>query len=133
MSEINGIAQADPWRAIETVPMDGREVILRKGERVGAACWCKWPSTHDMDGCIEVEGGEGWSVGFDGDEWTDPTHWQPLPLPGVLGTEGRIANLESVLRRMVDLCAFGDVDETTDALGWGDLIKEAKATLASFS
>ena len=37
--------------------------------------------------------------------------------------------LAELLREMIDLCAVGDVDETTQALGWGELIGEAKAAL----
>jgi hypothetical protein len=35
----------------------------------------------------------------------------------------------ALLREFIDLCAVGDCDENTDALGWGDLIKRAKAEL----
>ncbi|HJR83476.1 MAG TPA: DUF551 domain-containing protein, partial [Sphingomicrobium sp.] len=69
------------WRRIEALPdemRDGREVILRRGDRVGGACWCTWPDTEI------AEGGEGWSVGCDGSSWDDeksPTHWMPLPDP----------------------------------------------------
>lgn len=62
------------WQPIETAPRDGREVILRRGSRVGAAQWVRW---SDEDGKYE-----GWTVGLDGDLWGDdkaPTHWMPLP------------------------------------------------------
>lgn len=36
-----------------------------------------------------------------------------------------------MLREFVNLCAVGDVNEDTDALGWGDLIGRAKAYLAT--
>ena len=35
-----------------------------------------------------------------------------------------------LLQEGVDLCALGDVDEDTEALGWGDWIRECKALLA---
>jgi hypothetical protein len=40
----------------------------------------------------------------------------------------RIANntLRVLLRRHIELCEFGDVNETTEALGWGELIRESK-------
>lgn len=38
--------------------------------------------------------------------------------------------LEAKLEEFVNLCALGDTDETTEALGWGVLIKETKALLA---
>lgn len=69
------------WQPIETAPKDGREVILRDRDRVGCACWTRWPDVHDTDGALEIEGGEGWTVGADGDEWRNPTHWMPLPAP----------------------------------------------------
>jgi len=75
------------WQPIETVPKDGREVILREGSRVGAACWVKWPDTYDYDGAPNADGGEGWTVGYDGDEWNAPDAWQPLP--AAAGVEGR--------------------------------------------
>lgn len=37
--------------------------------------------------------------------------------------------LENKLREFVNLCALGDTDETTEANGWGTLIKETKALL----
>ncbi|GAB3763660.1 hypothetical protein GCM10028796_17560 [Ramlibacter monticola] len=77
------VRQADAWRPINSAPKDGREVILREGNRVGAACWVKWPDTYDSDGAPAREGGEGWTVGYDGNEWRAPTHWQPLPAAGV--------------------------------------------------
>lgn len=70
-------SESGEWQPIKTAPKDGTEIILRNGNRVGAACWCTWPSTPEMD-----DGGEGWSVCFDGDTWEDdkaPTHWMPLP------------------------------------------------------
>ena len=35
-------------------------------------------------------------------------------------------DLAKVTREMVDLCALGDTDETTEAYGWGAVIKRAK-------
>lgn len=69
---------APAWRPIETAPKDGTEIILRKGDRVGAAAWIKWPSTE------YEEAGEGWTIGHDSDSWDGdqaPTHWMPLPPP----------------------------------------------------
>lgn len=66
------------WLDIAGVPKDGTEVILRRGSRVGAAIWLKWPGSES-----ECEG-EGWSIGFDGNSWDDdqaPTHYMPLPPP----------------------------------------------------
>lgn len=64
------------WLPIETAPMDGTEIILRLGNRVGAAIWCHWPASE------AEEAGEGWSIGFDGDAWDgdkEPAHWRRLP------------------------------------------------------
>lgn len=36
-----------------------------------------------------------------------------------------------VMQEMIDLCALGDVNETTEAYGWGAVIAEAKALLAA--
>jgi hypothetical protein len=38
---------------------------------------------------------------------------------------------DAALRELIDLCAIGDVDETTEALGWGEAIRRAKAALAT--
>ena len=40
--------------------------------------------------------------------------------------EARVAALIALLHEFVDLCAIGDIDETTEAHGWGDLINRAK-------
>ena len=37
-----------------------------------------------------------------------------------------IESLRALLQEFVALCALGDVDDTTEALGWGDLIQRAK-------
>lgn len=37
--------------------------------------------------------------------------------------------LRESLQTLLDLCAIGDVDENTEAHGWGDAIKRAKALL----
>ena len=39
--------------------------------------------------------------------------------------------LRALVVRFIELCALGDVDETTEALGWGELIAEAKAAVSS--
>lgn len=70
------VPELEQWRDIATAPKDGTEIILRRGKRVGAAQWCKWPGTEDE------ECGEGWTVGLDGDFWSEekaPTQWQPMP------------------------------------------------------
>lgn len=36
------------------------------------------------------------------------------------------------LRELLNLCALGDVDENTEALGWGEAIREANAALAAY-
>jgi len=44
----------------------------------------------------------------------------------------RTSELEAankLLLEFVELCAAGDVDENTEALGWGDLITRAKKHL----
>lgn len=64
------------WRDISTAPKDGREIILRRCERVGSASWIEWPES------MFEEAGQGWSIGHDGDGWDgnkSPTHWLPLP------------------------------------------------------
>lgn len=69
------------WRDIETAPKDGTEIILRRGERVGAAQWIYWPASHEQ--CA----GEGWTIGLDGDAWDEgkePTHWMPMPTASLI-------------------------------------------------
>lgn len=39
--------------------------------------------------------------------------------------------LRNALQTLLDLCAIGDVDENTEAHGWGDAIKSAKILLAA--
>ena len=71
------------WLPIESVPKNGSQIILRKGDRIGAAMWVIWPATP------EHEYGEGWTVGFDGNTWDGPnapTHWTPLPHAGNAAT-----------------------------------------------
>ena len=36
-----------------------------------------------------------------------------------------------LLREVLELCKLGDVDESTDALGWGDLVKRVKVVLST--
>lgn len=38
--------------------------------------------------------------------------------------------LLEALDEIINLCAIGDVDETTKAYGWGEAIKSAKAAIA---
>ncbi|NWE52586.1 hypothetical protein [Brevundimonas sp. P7753] len=64
------------WRDIATAPRDGREIILRRCKRVGAASWIEWPES------ASEEAGQGWTIGYDGDCWDgdkSPAHWLPLP------------------------------------------------------
>ena len=71
------------WLPIESVPKNGSQIILRKGDRIGAAMWVIWPATP------EHEYGEGWTVGFDGNTWDGPnapTHWTPIPHAGIATT-----------------------------------------------
>ena len=67
------------WQPIETVPKDGRRVLLAKYVRAtnvhtGEPYWRNVWITED-----------GWNA--DEDQWSDdggesqPTHWQPLPEP----------------------------------------------------
>lgn len=80
LASINSVVcEAGGWRPIETAPKDGSEVILREGSRVGAAGWITWPDRYDVDGSVIEDGGEGWTVGHDGDEWRTPDAWQPMP------------------------------------------------------
>lgn len=39
--------------------------------------------------------------------------------------------VRDALVEVLGLCALGDVDETTEAYGWGGVIKQARAALAS--
>lgn len=39
-------------------------------------------------------------------------------------------DLVASLEELLNLCVIGDVDETTEAHGWGDAIKRAKAAVA---
>jgi hypothetical protein len=41
-----------------------------------------------------------------------------------------IAGLVDSLNEVLDLCAIGDVDEDTEAYGWGEAIKRAKESIA---
>lgn len=41
----------------------------------------------------------------------------------------REALLMGLINEFIALCAVGDVDESTEALGWGDLIKRANEAL----
>ena len=67
---------ASAWLPIETVDKSLQEVLLRRGSRVGASTWLKWPAHDDQEaGCC-------WACSGDGDGWDDdksPTHWMPLP------------------------------------------------------
>lgn len=48
----------------------------------------------------------------------------PLPRP-----PNEVARLRGLLSEFIKLCELGDVDETTEAYGWGDLITRAKLEL----
>ena len=88
-------AERGAWRPIEEAPRDGTEIILRKGQRVGAAMWVKWEksaSEYHSNGTYLREyvhdAGEGWTYSLDGDSWDgekSPTHWQPRPSPPEAG------------------------------------------------
>lgn len=39
--------------------------------------------------------------------------------------------LYAQVKEVLELCALGDVDETTEVHGWGDLIKAMRATVAA--
>lgn len=41
----------------------------------------------------------------------------------------KVGYRDQLLQRFIDLCFIGDVDETTEAYGWGDLIRETKRAL----
>lgn len=53
---------------------------------------------------------------------------EPVPERGQPVTAGCVALVAS-LRELIDLCAIGDVDESTEAYGWGEAIKRAKAAI----
>jgi hypothetical protein len=60
-------------------------------------------------------------------------NWQTIPAHELAAFDARdelIAALVASLTEVIDLCAIGDVDETTEALGWGETIKDAKAAIA---
>jgi hypothetical protein len=42
----------------------------------------------------------------------------------------QIASLVESLKEILNLCAIGDVDEDTEAYGWGDAIKAARRAIA---
>jgi hypothetical protein len=81
----------DGWQDIATAPKDGTEILLRRGERVGAAAWVEWEkraSEYHANGTYLGEyvqdGGASWTIGLDGNSWDGerkPTHWRPLPAP----------------------------------------------------
>lgn len=77
------------WREISTAPMDGTEIILRRGSRVTAGAWTDWSKSEatfnsrgDYLGQEEYDSGAQW-CSWDGGFCEDdgPTHWQPLPEP----------------------------------------------------
>jgi hypothetical protein len=63
----------------------------------------------------------------DDDEEATALQALALRVAGVL--EDR-ADLLAALREVLNLCSIGDVDETTEAYGWGDAIKRARAAIA---
>jgi hypothetical protein len=59
-----------------------------------------------------------------------PAGTRPEGVPAAAQGEA-LTKARELLREFIDLCQVGDVDENTDALGWGDLILSAKSFLAS--
>src|ERR1700751_5014971 len=60
-------------------------------------------------------------------EATDEERAEDLANATLMGAAPEL--LES-LKEILDLCAIGDVDESTEAYGWGDAIKDAKSAIA---
>lgn len=50
-------------------------------------------------------------------------------IPLLIRAADRLDEQCSSIREMVALCAIGDCDEDTEAYGWGEAIKRAKALL----
>lgn len=78
------------WRTIDSAPLDGTEIILRKGDRVTSGAYIEWTETESHFhgstgvylGVTECDSGadwQSWDGGFCKDD--APTHWQPLPAP----------------------------------------------------
>lgn len=61
------------WQPIETAPRDGTWV------------WAFWPVQNGCDQqrvtCWVADEEGGWMDAADYVDWTQPTHWQPLPPP----------------------------------------------------
>ncbi len=45
--------------------------------------------------------------------------------------EAKCARLASALNEVLDLCELGDIDESTEALGWGEAYANGRTALAS--
>jgi hypothetical protein len=60
------------WQSIENAPMDGTQIILRRGSRVTAGSWVT-ETEEEFAWWCSVDGG------FAKDE--PPTHWMSLPNP----------------------------------------------------
>lgn len=48
---------------------------------------------------------------------------------GIVREHNAFEGLKETVTELINLCAIGDVDETTEAYGWGDAIKRAKLAL----
>lgn len=74
------------WHSIETAPMDGTQIILKKGDRVTCGAWTTVVVTDDECTPMTYVVGENsfwatWDGGFKDDD--PPTHWMPLPDPNI--------------------------------------------------
>lgn len=58
------------WESINTAPKTGKYILLYKGGDISMGRWQK-----DVIREKKVWGGRGWSYA----EWSQPTHWMPLP------------------------------------------------------
>lgn len=80
------------WQPIETVPKDGRALILTDGRSVEVCAWNPvvkgdhWPwvmfegvQSHGPYGCCDQEDDE--RIEVNGWMKDAPTHWMPLPAP----------------------------------------------------
>lgn len=58
-------------------------------------------------------------------------------LESIRSTMGRLiiqrAEMRDCIKQLVQLCAIGDTDETTEAYGWGEAIKNAKKLIKDAS
>jgi hypothetical protein len=66
------------WQPIETAPRDGSEILVSDGEAVEKVSWAYVSNSGSVGWLINVNVDSGFNYY---DQFTDPTHWMPLPTP----------------------------------------------------